>query len=73
MDEHLSLSVAKLAATEISIERNERVYKTICNTLRGLIKGSHRATNLIMPSHQGNQLGHYPDNAWKSGFQLSTL
>ena len=32
-----------------------RVNNRKCNTLRGRIKGSHRATNLIMPSHQGNQ------------------
>ena len=28
----------------------------VCNTLRGQIEGSHRATNLIMPSHQGNKV-----------------
>ena len=26
------------------------------NPLRGQIEGSHRATNLIMPSHQGNKV-----------------
>ena len=38
------------------------MYIKLCNTLSGQIKGSHRATNLIMPSHQGNE-GIIDDNA----------